>query len=108
MRWNRFHISVSLSISHTFIHTNSSSTCTSGCFCTCLHNVTSSFTCHSCSCAGYFRTSISTSHCLPSRTQPSINSQRSLNNIRRVNQCPCPSNKQDNHTYHPNFFLQII
>src|SRR5699024_12733634 len=66
MRWNRFHISVSLSISHSFVHTNSSSTCTSSCFPSCLHNFTSSFTCHSCTCTGYFRTSISTSHCLPS------------------------------------------
>src|SRR5699024_8620778 len=105
MRWNRFHISVSLSISHTFIHTNSSSTCTSGCFSPCLHNLTCSFTCHNCTFTLYFRPNITPCHYFPSSTQPSINAQRSLNNIRRVNQCPCPSNKQDNHTYHPNFFF---
>src|SRR5699024_4416842 len=105
MRRNRLHISVSLSLSHSFVHTNSSSTCTSSCFPSCLHNFTSSFTCHRCTCTGYFRTSISTSHCYPSCTKPSINPQRSLNNIWRINQCPCTSNKQDNHTNHPNFFF---
>src|SRR5699024_10104510 len=56
--WYRFHITVSFSISHSLVHTNSSCTSSTSCFSSSLNNFSSSFTCHGRTCTCHFRTSI--------------------------------------------------
>src|SRR5699024_4977833 len=106
--WYRFHITVSFSISHSLVHTNSSCTSSTSCFSSSLNNFSSSFTCHGRTCTCHFRTSICSHHRLPTRPKSSINAHSSLDNIWRINQSPCTSNKQNYHANHTNFLFQII
>src|SRR5699024_12035589 len=63
---NRFHISVPLSISHSFVHTNASSTYTSCCLSSSFNNFSCAFSCYRSTSTSYLCTSISSHHCLPS------------------------------------------